>query len=129
MPLGGESMAQNTDNSYDVIIYSEDPLKKKSDNTLKQFFDRFYVIPKEDGDGVDYTNEQIEFLKQKTIHLIHDEVKQGRNGFIVFRGRKKKILTEDQCKEIRESNLTQMKLSEIYGVSIGTINKVKNNKY
>lgn len=118
-------MTQNKDNIYDVIIYSDDHLKK-SDNTLKQLFDRFYIIPK---DKADYTNEQIEFLKQKTIHLTHDEVKQGRNGFIVFRGRKKKVLTEEQCREIRESNLTQMKLSEIYKVSIGTINKVKNNKY
>ena len=118
-------MTQNKDNIYDVIIYSDDPLKK-SDNTLKQLFDRFYIIPK--GDKA-YTNEQIEFLKQKTIHLIHDEVKEGRNGFIVFRGTKKKILTEDQCKEIRESDLTQMELSKQYKVSIGTINKVKNNKY
>lgn len=119
-------MAQNTDNSYDVILHSDDPLEKKSDNTLKQFFDRFYVIPKEDGD---YTNEQIEFLKQKTIHLMNNEVKTGRDGFIVFRGTKKKVLTEEQCNEIRESNLTQMELSKQYKVSIGTINKVKNNKY
>lgn len=118
-------MAHDEDNIYDLIIYSEDPLKKKNDNTLKQFFDRFYVIAK---DG-EYTSEQIEFLKQKTIYPTNDKVREGRDGFIVFRGTKKKILTEEQCKEIRESNLTQMELSKIYKVSIGTINKVKNNKY
>lgn len=117
-------MTDNKANIYDVIIYSEDSLEK-NDNTLKQFFDRFYVIPKDKA----YTNEQLEFLKQKTIHLIHDEVKTGKDGFIVFRGTKKKILTEEQCNEIRESDLTQMELSKKYKVSIGTINKVKNNKY
>lgn len=120
-------MTDNKDNIYDLIIYSDDPLKKKkNDNTLKQFFNRFYVIPKKDEE---YTEDQIEFLKQKTIHLIHDEVKAGRDGFIVFRGRKNKVLTEEQCNEIRESDLTQMELSKKYKVSVGTINKVKNNKY
>ena len=118
-------MTQNKDNSYDVIMHSDDPLEKKNDNTLKQFFDRFYVIPKDKA----YTNDQLEFLKQKTIHLMNNEVKTGKDGYLVFRGRKKKVLTEEQCKEIRESDLTQMELSKQYKVSIGTINKVKNNKY
>lgn len=112
-------MTDNAENKE--IIYK---MTLEHDKSIKQFFDRFYVIPKEE-----YTAEQIEFLKQNAVHPTYDEVKEGRNGFIVFRGRKKKILTEDKCREIRESNLTQMKLSEIYGVSIGTINKVKNNKY
>ena len=117
-------MTDNKDNSYDVIIYSEDPLKK-NDNTLKQFFDRFYVIAK---DG-EYTEDQIEFLKQKTIYPTNDKVREGKDGYLVFRGTKNKVLTEEQCKEIRESDLTQMELSKQYKVSIGTINKVKNNKY
>ena len=118
-------MTDNKANIYDLIIYSEDSLKKKNDNTLKQFFDRFYVIAKDE----EYTSDQLEFLKQKTIYPTNDEVREGKDGFIVFRGTKKKILTEEQCKEIRESDLTQMELSKKYKVSIGTINKVKNNKY
>ena len=116
-------MTQNKDNRYDLILYNDDSLEK--DNTLKQFFDRFYVIPK----NGEYTSGQIEFLKQKAIYPANDKVREGKDGYLIFRGRKKKILTEEQCKEIRKSNLTQMKLSEIYGVSVGTINKVKNNKY
>lgn len=117
-------MTQNKDNRYNIIIYSDDPLQK-NDNTLKQFFDRFYVIPK----NGEYTEEQIEFLNQKAIYPANDKVREGKDGYLIFRGRKKKVLTEEQCKEIRESNLTQMQLAKQYKVSIGTINKVKNNKY
>lgn len=84
-------MLENTNDT----IYK---MTSENDNTLKQFFDRFYVIPKDE-----YTAEQIEFLKQNAVHPTYDEVKQGKNGYLIFRGRKKKILTEEQCREIRES--------------------------
>lgn len=98
---------------------------REGSKTLKQFFDRFYCIPKEDN----YTKEQLEFLKANAIYPTDESVRSGKNGYITFRGTKPKRFTEEQCKEIRESNLTQMELSKKYNCSVGTINKIKNNKY
>lgn len=98
---------------------------RENDNTLKQFFDRFYVLPKEK----DYTKEEIEFLKTNAIYPTDEDVQNGRNGYITFRGKKPKVLTEDQCREILESKLSQRQLAEKFKVSVGTINKVLKGKY
>lgn len=110
-------MAHDEDITYHIVL--------ENDKSIKQFLERFYIIPKK----TEYTKIQSDFLKANAIYPQDPSVREGRNGFIVFRGRKKKILTEEQCREIRESNLTQMELSKQYKVSIGTINKVKHNKY
>lgn len=98
---------------------------REGSKTLKQFFDRFYCIPKD----LKFTKEQLEFLKANAIYPTHEDIKSGRNGYITFRGKKPKRFTEEQCKEIRESNLTQMELSKKYKCSVGTINKIINQKY
>mgnify|MGYP004645427619 CR=1 FL=1 len=105
------------------IIYK---MTLENDNTIKTFFERFYVIAK---NNEFLTEENKKFLEAFSCELVDDKVKEGKDGFLVFRGKKPKKLNETQCKEIRESNLTQMELSKLYGVSVGTINKVKNNKY
>lgn len=113
-------MNKNSKYTYNIIL--------KDNKSLKQFFERFFVLPKNPKE-YKYTKEELNMLKLRTLKPICDEVKQGLNGYIVFRGVKNKKLTEQQVKEIQDSNLSQRKLAEKYKVSVGTINKVKNNKY
>ena len=111
---------------------SEDKVKydlvQKNDNTLKSFFDKFYVIPKDPKDRM-YTDVEIASFKKNEIILSDENVRNGLDGYIVCRGKKKKVFTEKQIQEIQESNLSYRKLSEKFNVSIGTISRVKNNKY
>lgn len=98
---------------------------REGGKTLKQFFDRFYCIPKD----LQLTKEQLEFLKANAIYPIDEDIKNGRDGYIVKRGRRKKILTFEQQIEILESDLPYRKLSEKYNCSVGTICKIKKGIY
>lgn len=94
------------------------------DNTIKQFLDRFYVIPK---DG-NYTNEQLEFMESKNLEPVDEQVKAGKNGYIIFRYNQKKVSKELQD-IIRNDKGSCREKAKKYGVSIGTISKIMNNKY
>lgn len=99
----------------------------ENDNSLKQLFDRFYVIPKS---HYKLTVEDREILERYMSRLSSEAVASGLNGYIVFRGRKPKKLTLEQIQEIKaDTTSTQRELAFKYDVGNATINKVKNNKY
>lgn len=99
----------------------------ENDNSLKQLFDRFYVIPK---DYSVITNSDRVIIEKYNSRLINELVSAGRNGYIVFRGKKSKKITPLQIEEIKADNVsTQRDLAFKYDVSNATINKIKNNKY
>lgn len=99
------------------------------DNTIKQFFERHWVIPK-NPESYKFSEEEEQFLKKHMVIPTSENVLNGKNGYIVFRGRRPKKLTDSDIKEIQENTiLSQRKLAEKYKVSVGTINRVKNNKY
>ncbi|NFN09989.1 hypothetical protein FDB47_18175 [Clostridium botulinum] len=96
------------------------------DNSLKQFFDRFYVIPKE---AISNDSDRAVMEKYYTV-LANEYVSIGRNGYIVFRGKKPKKLTSEQIAEIKANvSSSQRELATKYGCSHATINKIKNDKY
>lgn len=98
----------------------------ENDKTVKQLFERFYIIRKNDEN---LTDEHKKIIEKYMCYLEDETVIQGKNGYLVYRGVKSKLLTLEQQQEIKESILTQKRLAEIYKVSVATINKVKNNKY
>ena len=100
----------------------------KDDNSLKQFFDRFYVIPKDF--SMFSSSDDIAILEKYQASLSNQLVAEGKNGYIVFRGKKNKKLTPEQVEKIKsDCTSTQRELAFEYGVSNATINKIKNNKY
>lgn len=101
--------------SYNLVLHN--------DKTIKQLFERFYIIRKDD-EGL---TDQDRVIIEKYMCELNDGV--GEKTYIIKQGRKPKKLTEEQQKEIKESTLTQRELGRIYNVSASTINKVKNNKY
>lgn len=100
----------------------------ENDKTLKQMVERYYIIPREPI-GYNFTEQEKEFLQSKALFPSAPEVKEGLNGYIVFRGKRPKKLNNEQIQEIQESTLSYRKLAEIYGISIGTISRVKKGKY
>lgn len=94
------------------------------DNTLCGFFKRFYVLPKD----VDYTPEQLEFIQSKCLIPADEQVAKGKNGYIIFRLNQKKVSKELQ-EIIRNDKGSCREKAKKYGVSIGTISKIMNNKY
>lgn len=98
----------------------------KNDKTVKQLFERFYIIKK---DNEKLTAEHRAIIEKYVCTLRDQKVIDGKDGYLVCPGMKPKLLTEEQQKRIKESTLTQRQLAEIYKVSVSTINKVKNNKY
>lgn len=102
-------------------------LVSENDNSLKQLFDRFYVIPK---DFSFIGNEDKIILEKYHLSLLNQLVSEGGNGYIVFRGKKPKKLSEIEIALIKSDNVsTQRELAFKYNVSNATINKIKNNKY
>lgn len=98
----------------------------ENDKTVKQLFERFYIIRKNDEN---LTDEHKKIIEKYMCYLEDETVIKGKNGYLVYRGKKTKLLTIEQQQEIKESTLTQGELAEIYKVSPSTISKVKNNKY
>lgn len=102
-------------------------LVTENDNSLKQLFDRFYVIPK---DSSFVSAEDKIILDKYHLKLVNQLVSEGGNGYIVFRGRKPKKLTLKAIDCIvNDENSTQRELAFKYDVSVATINKIKNGKY
>ena len=101
-------------------VYS---LVLKNDKTLKQFFERFYVLPKD----IKYSKKQREFLEENKFVLRGEDVISGNNGYIVERPGKK--LTKQQVERIKNDIGSQREKARKYNVSVGTINKIMNNKY
>lgn len=94
------------------------------DKTIKQFFDRFYCIPKE----VKTTKEIKKFLENNSLVPIDDDVRNGKNGYIVFRKNKKK-LSQEEIEKIKNDTGSYRSKADKYKISIGTISKIMNDKY
>ena len=106
----------NDNNKYDVIVDNK--------HKLEHFFNRFYVIPKD----IDIKDTTIkEFLELHSLEIINKEIKD--KAYIVMQGKKKKVLTEEQIQIIKDSDKSQRALATEFGVSVGTINKVKKGNY
>ena len=65
-------------------------LTSGKDNTVKQFVDRFYIIPRD----MDFTEPQRKFLEENSCYISNPEIASGRNGYIVQRRGKKLVVTE-----------------------------------
>lgn len=95
----------------------------ENDKTLKQFFERFYVLPKD----IKYSEKQRIFLEENSFSLMGENIINGRNGYIVERPGKK--LTKAQAEIIKNDIGSQREKAKKYNVSVGTINKIMNDKY
>lgn len=96
--------------------------KAKSIYNLKTFdelLEYYYVIPK-----CVIFDEDV----QKAIKIACIKSREKTNINLVRRGKKHKKLTKEQEKEIRQSNLSNAKLSKIYDVSTTTIFRVKHSQ-
>ena len=103
------------------------PIILENDSSLKQFFDRFYVIPK---DYSFITPEDKKILDRYNTKLYSENVANGKNGYIVFRGKKPKKLSSIQIDEIKaDSSSTQRELAFKYDVGVATINRIKKGNY
>lgn len=102
---------------YDIIL--------ENDKTLKQFFDRYYVISKD----LNCTKEEREFLEKSKLVLMGKETKIGKNGYIVFRKHNKKITDLEELEEIKKDTRPIRQIAKDHAVSIATISKIKNDKY
>ncbi|HAT4114575.1 TPA: hypothetical protein I9Z66_003015 [Clostridium perfringens] len=100
----------------------------EDDKTIKQLVERFYIIPRKPLE-YEFKKEEREFLEKKAIYPVAKEVKEGKNGYIVFRRNVKKITDEKEIEEIKKDTRPQRKIAQDHGVSVATINKIKKNKY
>lgn len=93
------------------------------DNTLKTFFERFYVLPNE---GEEWSKEQRAFLEKHRLRPTNENTKNGKNGYIVFRPMK---VGKELAEMIKNDTGSQRAKAKKYGLSVGTINKIMNDKY
>lgn len=104
-----------TDIKYDLVL--------EGDNTLKQFFERFYVIPKD----LDLEDQEIKTLEKYKFELSDPQVRAGKNGYIVER--KVKKLSAEQVEQIKNDTGSYRSKAKKYNLSLGTISKIMNDKY
>lgn len=93
------------------------------DNTIKQFSERFYIVPRD----LDFTEEQRKFLEENSCYISDPDIAAGRNGYIVQRKGKK--LSKEEVQIIKNDSGSQRVKAKKYGLSVGTINKIMNDKY
>lgn len=104
-------------------IIRDYPLKNGKDNTLKQFFERFYIVPK---DWI-LTEEQRKFLDKNSCYISDPVMAEGKDGYIVRRRGKK--LNNEQVEKIKNDTGSYRAKAKKYNLSIGTISKIMNDKY
>lgn len=98
-------------------------LRSGNDKTLKQFFERFYCIPKEGK----YSESELDFLEKHTCLPTHKLVAEGKDGYIVFR--KKKKVSADLIEVIKNDTDSYRSKANKYNLSLSTIYKIMNDKY
>jgi len=98
----------------------------EDDKTVKQFFDRFYVLPKEPK-TYKWTEMQRKFLERHSLELVEELERLGKDGYIV--SRKKKMFNAEQVKQIKNDTGSYREKAKKYKVSLGTITKIMNGKY
>lgn len=97
-----------------------------NDKTVKQFFERFYVIPKEPKNYQWEPNEKI-FLEAHSLDLVEELEILGKDGYIVTR--KKKIFKPEEVERIKNEPGSYRAKAKKYKVSLGTIYKIMRDKY
>lgn len=108
-------MNYEDDTTYSVVL--------ENDNTLKQFFDRFYVIPKD----LKWSDEELKFLEEYSFELSDPRVREGKDGYIVERKGKK--LSAEQVEHIKNDTGSYRAKAKKYNLSLGTISKIMNDQY
>ena len=108
------------DEENDEVIYD---LVLEGDNTLKTFFERFFVIPKD----LNYTDEELKFLRSLEFELSDPRVRAGKDGYIVERKGKK--LSAEEVEIIKNDTGSYRAKAKKYNLSVGTISKIMNDKY
>lgn len=98
----------------------------ENDKTVKQFFDRFYVLPKKPI-GYEWTEEELKFLEEHSLELTDELERIGKDGYIVTR--KKKKFTPEEVQKIKNEPGSYREKAKKYKVSLGTIYKIMRDKY
>lgn len=110
-------------NDLGGIMAKDYYLREPNDKTLKQFFDRFYCIPKDK----DFTKEERAFLERVQVAPVSENVLNGKNGYIVFRKGKK--LSAERVEQIKNDIGSYRAKAKKYNLSVGTISKIMNDRY
>lgn len=108
------------DNKREEKIYQ---LTVGKDNTIKQFVDRFYIVPRDRN----FTETQRKFLERNSCHISDPDIAAGKNAYIVQRRGKK--LTKEQVEKIKNDIGSYRAKAKKYNLSLGTISKIMNDKY
>lgn len=108
------------DNKREIKTY---PLTVGKDNTIKQFVERFYIVPRD----LNLTEKQRKFLEAISCHISNPVIAAGKNGYIVQRRGKK--LTKEQVEIIKNDTGSYRAKAKKYNLSLGTISKIMNDKY
>lgn len=110
----------NENNNYTITL--------ENDKTLKQMVERYYIIPRKPI-GYSFNEEEKAFLESNALYPAFKDVKEGKNGYIVFRKHNKKITDLEELEEIKKDTRPVRQIAKDHAVSIATISKIKNNKY
>lgn len=108
------------DNKREIKTY---PLTVGKDNTIKQFVERFYIVPRD----MSFTEEEKNFLEKYSCYISNPIIAAGKNGYIVQRRGKK--LTKGQVEIIKNDTGSYRAKAKKYNLSLGTISKIMNDKY
>lgn len=102
------------------------PIVLEDDKSLKQFMDRFYVLAREPK-GYAYTEEEKKFLEKYCLELSEPREREGKDGFIVYR--KKKKFKPEEVQRIKNEPGSYREKAKKHNVSLGTIYKIMRDKY
>lgn len=97
-----------------------------NDKTVKQFFERFYVIPKEPK-NYKWEPDEKKILEAHSLELVEELEILGKDGYIVTR--KKKKLKPEEVEEIKNAPGSYREKADKYKLSLGTIHKIMRDKY
>lgn len=106
------------DSNYKMVL--------ENDKTVKQFFDRFYVLPKKPN-TYEWTKEEREFLEKHSLELVEELERIGKDGYIVTRRKKK--FTPEEVQKIKNEPGSYRAKAKKYKVSLATMYKIMRDKY
>lgn len=106
----------------------------KKYRTMKEFKEEYYIIPKHIENIETETIKDIDIEKFHAIcklidewgDLIDDDILN--NGYICYSDKEKKVPKEIE-EQIKNDTGSIRALAKKYGYGVGTIHKIKNNKY
>lgn len=99
--------------------------------SIKDFVKDYYIVPK----GIKYENinittseEMEEVLKEIDLFADTEDIEELKDFYIIRRKTEKKLNSEEVQKIKRAKGSVREKAKK-FGVSIGTISKINNDKY